>query len=112
MENTESVDGRRIKDPSALQAEGKGTVPGDFAWEFDFTHFAHGAKETDPELTLYIHLPGERGHWAPISVKRGPAGGNRVWGWDGNLDAPTITPSIHHPGIWHGYMTAGQLKSG
>jgi hypothetical protein len=39
------------------------------------------------------------------------------WQWDGNCEAPSITPSIHRlpidgykPG-WHGFMTAGELKS-
>lgn len=29
------------------------------------------------------------------------------WDWDGNIEAPTLTPSIHDPGHWHGYLTAG-----
>lgn len=29
------------------------------------------------------------------------------WGWDGNRKKPTLTPSIHHVGHWHGYLTAG-----
>ena len=38
-----------------------------------------------------------------------------VWKWDGNKEAPTITPSIlvnsvpgWNPG-WHGFLTAGKL---
>lgn len=40
------------------------------------------------------------------------------WGFDGNRDRPTITPSIffnmHHPQAkchWHGYITAGIFKT-
>jgi hypothetical protein len=110
-ENTDSVIARRVKDPTALQDSAEGTRPGDFAWEFDFTHFPHGAAETDAVLTCYIHLPGDRSRWAPIHVQRGPAPTTHVWGWDGNLDRPTFTPSIHHPGFWHGHMVAGQLLS-
>lgn len=29
------------------------------------------------------------------------------WGWDGNRDAPTLTPSVHHVGHWHGFLRAG-----
>lgn len=29
------------------------------------------------------------------------------WEWDGNKEAPTLTPSVHHVGHWHGYLTAG-----
>ena len=31
------------------------------------------------------------------------------WSWDGNEDAPTLLPSLHAVGIWHGWVTAGQL---
>ncbi len=106
--NTESVDGRRIKDPSAI-ANGEQT-PGDFAWEFDFTHFEHGAKETDERLTFYMCLPGER-RWVPIHVRRGAPGDDKTWGWDGNLDRPTMTPSILNPDEWHGYLRSGRFES-
>lgn len=39
------------------------------------------------------------------------------WQWDGNRDAPTLSPSIHRlalPGYkpgWHGFMLAGRLES-
>ena len=34
-----------------------------------------------------------------------------VWQWDGNHEAPTLSPSIlHHSELpWHGYLRAGQL---
>lgn len=108
-ENRDSVAGRRIKDPSATHLMKQ--EPGDFAWEFDFTHFDHGAKETDQVLTVYVRLPGEL-RWSPLHVTRGGVPTtHRVWGWDGNLDKPTFEPSIHHPGVWHGYMRAGRLES-
>jgi hypothetical protein len=107
-ENRESVDGRRILKPSEV-ANGE-QRPGDFAWEFDFTHFDHGAKATDPHLTLYFCLPGEI-RWSPIHVVRGNPGGNRVWGWDGNLDKPTCLPSIHWVDHWHGWLRAGRFVS-
>lgn len=38
------------------------------------------------------------------------------WKWDGNVEAPTVTPSILHDDPahggrcgWHGYLTAGEL---
>jgi hypothetical protein len=39
-------------------------------------------------------------------------GGNmpgKRWGWDGNEDAPTLTPSIHCIGHWHGWVRNGAL---
>jgi hypothetical protein len=38
------------------------------------------------------------------------------WQWDGNREAPTLSPSIlvrgpkGQPDIWHGYLIAGKLK--
>jgi hypothetical protein len=40
-----------------------------------------------------------------------------AWAWDGNRDAPTISPSIHRLPVvgfkagWHGFMRAGRLES-
>ncbi len=34
------------------------------------------------------------------------------WEWNGDLDKPTLTPSIAiNRGHWHGYLTAGVFKS-
>lgn len=107
--NTDSVDGRRITNPSENRECDR--QHGDFAWEFDFTHFDHGAKESDERLTLYFCLPGEK-HWSPIHVTRDHALENKsTWWWDGNLDKPTTTPSILRHGHWHGYLTAGRFVS-
>jgi len=39
-------------------------------------------------------------------------GRHPVWQWDGNREAPTLTPSIlHHSNPpWHGFMRAGKLE--
>lgn len=29
------------------------------------------------------------------------------WEWDGNREAPTLSPSVHHVGHWHGWLRAG-----
>ena len=31
------------------------------------------------------------------------------WTWDDNIDQPTLTPSLHWIGVWHGYVRNGQL---
>jgi hypothetical protein len=42
--------------------------------------------------------------------------GKKPWSWDGNREAPTLSPSILHrgngrqqPATWHGYLRAGEL---
>lgn len=96
--NTESVNARRVGDvfPDSREA----IRPGDFCW----------GEEKDGQRTLFIVLPGFD-HPDAITVRRGSPGGNRVWGWDGNEDAPTLQPSIQVPGYWHGFLEAGRLIS-
>lgn len=48
------------------------------------------------------------------SVNFDPAEGRPLWAWDGNEEAPTITPSIlvSYPKTecWHGYLRAGKWE--
>lgn len=63
-------------------------------------------------LGLRMNLPGD---CSPdyIPIVRGPATGtgHDPWGWDGNYDAPTLVPSIHAKGIWHGFLEKGFFRS-
>jgi hypothetical protein len=102
--NTQSVPLRRIKVPLT---EHQQTQPGDFAWSFDSPILGDRDSATH---YIYLHLPGESS-WSAIQVQKGGTGGPRVWGWDGNEDQPTLTPSILVHGVWHGYCRAGQLVS-
>jgi len=34
-----------------------------------------------------------------------------AWDWDGKEDTPTLSPSIHHVGCWHGFLKAGELTA-
>lgn len=29
------------------------------------------------------------------------------WEWDGNREEPTLSPSVHNVGHWHGFLRAG-----
>ena len=95
--NTESVDLRRVPNPLPPDHVVK---PGDFSW----------GPEVDGIRYLYLCLPGDK-HLDAIRVQRGPAGGARTWGWDGNEDKPTVIPSIHWVDHWHGWLEAGRLRS-
>jgi hypothetical protein len=91
--NTESITCRRVD-------FGKIEAVGDFCFRMD----------SDTIGTLYIWLPGTSGPDA-LRIQKGSAGGERVWGWDGDQDKPTTTPSIHAINEWHGYLRAGRLES-
>jgi hypothetical protein len=88
--NTESITTRKVK-------HGGMERPGDFCF-------------SDEMDILYIWIPGVSGPDA-LRLQKGPPGGDRVWGWDGNEDHPTLEPSILTPGHWHGYLRAGRLES-
>jgi hypothetical protein len=95
--NKESVDLRRVPNPLPADHVER---PGDFSW----------GAEYEGKRCLYICLPGDA-RMDAIRVQRGAPGGDRVWGWDGNEEKPTITPSIHSVGSWHGWLRAGRLES-
>ena len=45
------------------------------------------------------------------ALKRDPQGQNggiAQWGWDGNREYPTFTPSVNCGGCWHGYIRNGR----
>ena len=88
--NTQSVQGRYV-------AMGEIEQVGDFTYDETCTH-------------IYFWLPGQKGPDC-CQIHKGPGGGPRVWGWDGNVAAPTLTPSILVHAGWHGWLQAGQFKS-
>jgi hypothetical protein len=90
--NTESTDCRKVAGFDQMEK------PGDFYFD-----------PRDDHEGIVIILPGQT--FVHLAVNRGAPAGARVWGWDGNEEKPTITPSIHALEHWHGYMTQGRLVS-
>ena len=105
--NTDSVVCRKVSVPR--KASDPALQPGDFAWDFDAPEC--GGNRANTTHYIYLSLPGDGGGWSAIQVQRGAPGGPRIWGWDGNEDVPTLTPSILVPGQWHGYLKNGRLQS-
>lgn len=89
--NSESVDCRKVEYGKGMERVG------DFCFDDAFGY-------------IYVWIPGRSGPDA-IQIQKGGSGGPRIWAWDGNEDKPTLTPSIHCTGIWHGYLTNGRLVS-
>lgn len=60
-----------------------------------------------------IQLHAAEDGFAMIPIRHDPARGGQhpVWQWDGNREAPTLTPSILHHSRqeWHGFLRAGKL---
>lgn len=63
---------------------------------------------------LYMFLAYPNGYypesWEVVSL---PLSGDQhpVWQWDGNREAPTLTPSINVVGRWHGFLRNGKLET-
>jgi hypothetical protein len=81
-------------------------LPGDFDIRAD----------ADGQRWLWLCCPGCRGV-TPLALRPllpkhvACAIEHRSWAASGGDDAPTIRPSIHHVGCWHGWFTAGQLTA-
>jgi hypothetical protein len=106
---------RRILDPDREGAtsnrEWTEVEPGDFWWGEEVATV--GAKEYRYRV-LWAKYPDGCMACLPINMPQEvKAAGIRgaSWGFDGNLERPTLTPSVHHIGHWHGYVRAGRMQS-
>jgi hypothetical protein len=64
----------------------------------------------DTVLWLNVPHPENRMGLVRLPIVKGPSTDSPMaWGWDGNKEAPTLTPSISVADTWHGYLRAGKL---
>ena len=64
-------------------------------------------------LCLAIILPGEQAvTFLPVEPCPEWLNGGVHWEWNGNEEAPTLTPSVDgsEQGGWHGHITDGEMK--
>lgn len=76
-------------------------------------HGPGGACWADDESHLYVVIPGHKCLDA-IAVTRDQAEAQRTtrtWLLTGTRECPTLHPSLHVPGQWHGWLREGQLVS-
>lgn len=68
--------------------------------------------DSDGEQQFWYRCPCGCGVCGPLTVGSGfkPADGPS-WHWNGSLDAPTLSPSVHHVGHWHGWLRNGVWES-
>lgn len=88
-----------------VQSFNQMTAPGDFLWS--------GRENDDQPPTRMIFLcPCGCGAFPGVHVG-GEPGKQPVWNWNGDLDKPTISPSIQVIGgcNWHGFLTDGVFRS-
>jgi hypothetical protein len=91
---------------NTISMEGRLVSPGEMERWGDFCFSNPGRVY----FYICIWLPMESGPDA-LRIQKASPGGPRVWEWDGNIEKPTLTPSIHALGLWHGYLKAGRFVS-
>lgn len=84
-----------------------GRTPGAFAYVSAVSGFGIPQPGTRPDA-IYFVCPCGCGGIGNVSLL--PGG----WRWDGNIERPTLNPSIYfergRPGEWHGYLRAGRWE--
>jgi Family of unknown function (DUF6527) len=89
---------------------------------FDYApgHFYWAVSDVDGERRIWMMLPrqdNDEGSPCCIPVQPAINANGASWGWDGNLEKPTLTPSVFHdphnpasPHHWHGWVTQGEMR--
>lgn len=47
----------------------------------------------------------------PVPEQMKDLNGGHSWAWNGDLNRPTLTPSVHIVGSWHGWIRDGHMQS-
>jgi len=97
-------------------------APGEFRWEDESYHASEPPAQGQRGRFNY-GCPRGTGTCGAIVVFNGPKpDSKKVWGFDGDAEHPTLTPSIncltHHPETkeplagcgWHGYVEKGNFR--
>lgn len=66
--------------------------------------------EPSGQRRSWFVCPGSCKGLSAIALRPVVDGSAQSWEFDGNLEAPTLSPSINHVGCWHGYLTRGEFN--
>jgi len=73
--------------------------------------FSLGDPDGKGERDLWYRCPCGCGTQSVLRVGTGfKPDASPSWRWNGSLESPTLTPSVHHVGHWHGWLTDGEWK--
>lgn len=73
-------------------------TPSDQVHRFAFRCRACKKADHNTQQMCSVNLGG-RGHDIP----------DKNWNWDGNVDQPTLHPSVNCNGCWHGWINQGRF---
>lgn len=74
------------------------------------TYIAFRYPHADAKHFLPEYLESYRGELGHVPITTGEKQA-RYWLWDGNREAPTLSPSIDIVGEWHGFIRNGKLET-
>lgn len=66
--------------------------------------------EPSGQRRFWFVCPGPCKSMTAIALRPVIDGSAQSWDFDGNVEAPTLTPSINHVGCWHGWLQAGEFR--
>lgn len=81
---------------------------GDFYW--NLTTLPYLADRYPEQRELVVCLPTPGGKCATGWPVTHPNHNGYQWVWDGNVEKPTLSPSIHWIGVFHGWIAGGILS--
>lgn len=90
-----------LQDDAAYSAAYREAQPGDF----------EVVTQPTGQRRFWFKCPGKCGQIAPIALRPVVDGSPQSWEFDGDMEAPTLLPSINHVGCWHGWLTHGEFVS-
>jgi uncharacterized protein DUF6527 len=61
---------------------------------------------TDNFTSMILWLPNDH---APSSIRCTNSPEHPRWTLSGTPEKPTLRPSLHSPGVWHGWLTDGEF---
>ena len=73
---------------------------------------------SDDAFEVVTEPSGQRRFWficpgckfiSAVALRPVVDGSPQSWDFDGNMDAPTLHPSINHVGCWHGWLRNGEF---
>lgn len=65
--------------------------------------------EPSGQKRFWFVCPGPCKSISAIAIRPVQDESSQSWGWDGNEESPTLDPSIHHIGCWHGWLKNGEF---
>jgi len=93
--------GRRMKDVDDLIENGK---IGDFCF----------VEKENGDLDIWLRYPPselDKGFPNVVRLPLKSEAGGLTWDFNGNMETPTLSPSIRIEGHWHGFLRAGVLST-